>query len=98
MRAEKNILDESSCSFLQKKYYPDIHDLLSLIQGSKEKGAAANKHGNVVQCKEGRAAISYMKMENPADHNGKIVYSDPVVGPGRIYVIRILSMTMIGEK
>ena len=68
----------------QEKYDPKFYDQLTLIQGNKEKRVVMDKHAVDVAAKQPCAAINVQKMENPADHGGKIVYCDPVAMPGTI--------------
>lgn len=56
-----------------------------LIMDKKEKQTMAKKHGRVILFEKGWGAAKLIRMENPADHDGKVIFSDPISVPRKLF-------------
>ena len=47
-----------------------------------------DKHVHIIQKEQGWRAMSLIRMENPADHGGRVVFTQPVTLPRKLNVPR----------
>ena len=55
-----------------------------LVNDRKVRKSMADKHVQIIQKEKGWGAMNLVRMENPADHDGRVIFTDPVSLPRKL--------------